>query len=567
MIDDDLHIESIKTNTGKEIIRVNGYYVHSKYNPEKEAKRLAEKNYIPHHAHVVFGYGCGYLVDALLERFQFDEKLIVIDPLLDNERLKVRDEHKNLVIFNSTVINNFDVYLRDLTKGIRTTFQVICLPNYDKLFPSLYKKVLLKIKDVQISNRTNDLTLIMYGEKWQKNFTDNLSNFTKDFSLSLLREAYTCPIIIVSGGPSLSKQLHQLRKIRDSVIVIAAGTTIGSLLAEKIYPDYIVSIDGSEKNYSIFENLSFENTKLIYSTINHPKVRNSFKQSAYVTHTAGWEALSKYLNQQLHLELPILPGGASVANLVFSIAQYITSGPIALIGQDLAYTNNMSHAANNSQAMQINETFLAQNNAFQTEGYYGDVVWTTSPLYSMKLDFESMIRVNVPKAPFFNCTEGGVKINGFEQMPFSDFCEQYVKNEKVEIIEHDSSQQIRFNVMEILQKEVKLYNKLISIFTDGLKELAANPSNTNFDKRVLKKLDQIEEKSQNLFKQLPIETIVAPITMKVMRGYLPKENETADETYQRIYNQTKDLYTELIKVIKKTKSYCKEAIDKHERED
>ena len=46
-----------------------------------------------------------------------------------------------------------------------------------------------------------------------------------------------------------------------------------------------------------------------------------------------------------------------------------------------------------------------------------------------------------------------------------------------------------------------------------------------------------------------------------------QENETAEEAYKRTYNQTKDLYNELIKAIKKTKSYSKEAIDKHKSEE
>jgi len=562
-----IHIEKILTNTGEETLKINGYFIHSKYNPELEAKRLADKYYVPHNAHILFGYGNGYLVDAMLERSQFNEPLIVIDPLLDEGMLKVKKDHEELVIFNSTIIEELNFHLRDFTKGIRTAFQVFCLPNYDKLFPEMYKKILLKIKDVQISNQTNDFTLLWYAEQWQNNFTDNIFHFSKDFSLTLLHKAYTSPIIIVSGGPSLNKQIPLLKKVRDSVIVIAAGSTIRTLLAESIYPDYVVSVDGSEKNYSHFEDTVFENTKLIYTTINQPKVRNSFIQKCYVTDMAGWNAFSRYIREELKIELPVLIGGASVANLVFSIAQYISDGPIAIIGQDLAFTNNATHALNNSQAEQVDEAFLVKHKAFQTEGYYDEVVWTTRPLYSMKLDFESIVRNNYPNMPFFNCTEGGVKIKGFEQLPFTDFCEQYVTDEKVEIIKHDESQHIRLNVVKILQKDIKLYGKLIDIFNDGLKVLASNHSKTRFEERVLKKLDRIEEKSQELLKQLPIESIVSPITMKVMRGYLPKENETAEETYERIYNQTKDLYNELIHAIKKTKSYSKNAIDKYKSEE
>ncbi|MFJ7732324.1 motility associated factor glycosyltransferase family protein [Lysinibacillus sp. NPDC097231] len=567
-MNNELHIEKIQTKLGKEIIRINGYFVHSKYNPDEEAKKLAEKYYVPHHAHIVFGYGCGYLVDALLERFQFDEKLIVIDPLLDNGSVEVKETHEKLVIFNSTVIDDFDIHLRNFTQGIRTTFQVFCLSNYDKLFPNMYKTILSKVKDVQINNRTNDFTLIQYAEQWQNNFTDNLFNFTKDFNLSLLHEKYCCPIIIASGGPSLSKQLPLLKRIRNSVIVMAAGSTIRSLLAEDIYPDYVVSVEGAETNYKHFKDLLLNDTVLIYTLFNQPKVRNSFKKPGYVVNTVGWDTFARYIHEELKIELPIIIGGASVANHTFSIAQYISTGPIAFIGQDLAFTkNNATHATNNNQAEYVDEKFLKKHQAFQVEGYYGNSIWTTAPFHSMKLDFENMIRIAPPKVPFFNCTEGGVKIHGFNQISFAEFCENYVSDEKVKIQEHDPEKKISFNVKQVLQKQLNLYDKLVDILTNALGVLESNRSKTHFETRVLKKLDQTEKKSKELFEQLPIESIVSPITMRVMHGYLPKENETTEETYNRTYNQTKDLYNELIIAIKKTRKYSKEAIKKHKSEE
>ncbi|MGE7999192.1 motility associated factor glycosyltransferase family protein [Lysinibacillus sp. NPDC093190] len=563
----DIYIEKILMKSGDETLKVNDFLIHSKYNPKLESEKLAEKYYVPHHVHIVFGYGCGYLVDALIDRFQFNERLIVIDPLLDNGKIKVKKSHENLIIFNSTVIEDFNIHLQDFAEEIRTSFQVFCLTNYDKIFPELYKKVLQKIKDVQMSNRTNDLTLILFAEQWQKNFIDNLFNLNKDCSLNLLHKSYSCPIVIASGGPSLSKQIPMLKKIRDSIIIIAAGTTIHSLIAEGIYPDYVVSVDPAKENYETFENLYFNNTKIIYTLLNHPRVRDSFKQSGYVVDTSGWGTFSRYIRDELNIEVPILLGGASVANLVFSIAQYITTGPIAFIGQDLAYTNNVTHATYNSQAREVDVEVLKAESAFKVEGYYDDSVWTTPPLYAMKLDFEKMIKRIIPEVLFFNCTEGGVKINGFPQMPFAEFCAQYVTNEKVEIKNHDASQQIQLDVNEVLQKKIKLYEKLIRIFTSGLIELSSNRSNTYFEQRVLRELDKIEEKSQKLLKQLPIESIVSPITMKVMRGYLPRENEEADEKYKRIYNQTKDLYTEMIQAIKKTKNYCNEVFEKHKSEE
>lgn len=562
----NLRIEKILSKTGKDILKVNGLFIHSKYDPELEAKRKAEKIYLPHHAHIIFGYGCGHLVDALVKLFKFNEKVIVIDPLLDEGGIKVKKEHENLTIFNSTAIEDLNYHIKTFAQEFRTKFQISCLPNYDKLFPEQYKKILFRVKETQVDNQVNDATLIKFSEIWQRNFTDNLINANGDYNINLLERAYECPVIVVSGGPSLTKQMPLLRKIRNNVIVIAAGTTIGSLLAEDVFPDYIVSIDGSEINYSTFESLTFNESKLIYTMLNHPKIRHSFKSKGYVTDVDGWAGFSNYLKKQLHIKLPMLLSGSSVSHLVFSIAQYISSGPIALIGQDLAYTNNRSHADNNRQTKTINEEYLKSLNAFQVEGYYGDLVWTIPLFNSMKIDFETIIKNERPKVPFFNCTEGGIKINGFEQISFKEFCESYVSTKKVTILEHSEKETIKIDIIKALQKENELYAKLSKIFSKGLKVLSSNRPNNGFEEHVLIKLDETEKKSQEIISQLPIESIISPITMKVMQLYLPKVDETKKEAYQRVYNQTKDLYTELITAIQKTKTYNNEVLEKYRSE-
>lgn len=39
----DLNMEKVKTKTDGFTLKVNGYYLHSKYNPEREAKQFAEQ--------------------------------------------------------------------------------------------------------------------------------------------------------------------------------------------------------------------------------------------------------------------------------------------------------------------------------------------------------------------------------------------------------------------------------------------------------------------------------------------------------------------------------------------
>ncbi|WP_052130044.1 motility associated factor glycosyltransferase family protein [Ureibacillus sinduriensis] len=555
-------IQYLEAKSGDLTLKINNYFVHSKYDPRREAKQIAEKQYIPHHTHIVFGYGYGYLIDALKDQMHFNEVLLIIDPLSE---LTIREEHKQLNIFNENVIENLEFIVRHLAADTRTTFNIICSSNYDKLFPEMYRELLLKIKGIQYQNRTNDYTLLRYANKWQVNFVENLYHLSKDFSLGELENAYSCPVVIASGGPSLSKQLPQLKKIRDNILLIAAGSTVNSLLAFGIEPDYVVSIDGGEPNYKHFKDLKLENSKIIYTMQNHPGVREAFLQKGYCVDINGLFSFSRYLKEQVKVELPLLEGGGTVAHISFSIAQYISSGPIAMIGQDLAYTDNLTHAANNKNARQIDEEFIKKHEAFQTEGYNNNLVYTSPPFYSMKLDFEQLIKMKPPKTPFYNCTEGGIKLEGFEDLAFVDFCDKYVKGEKVTIINHNDNCTLQFDVDKLLKRDIDLYNKLIYNLTNGLSILLKNRSNSNFEQNVLKKLELVDQKTNDLFKILPIESVTAPVTLKVMNEFLPKVNETPEESYQRVKEQTKTLYKKLMEAVQFTKNCTEEILLNHKQ--
>ncbi|CAM5191058.1 hypothetical protein UACE39S_04182 [Ureibacillus acetophenoni] len=556
-------VQYLESKSGEITLKINDFFVHSKYNPNREAKQIAEKQYIPHYTHIIFGYGRGYLAEALLQQFKFDEVLIVIDPLLENGTLTIRKEHEQFNIFNKNAIENLEFIVGTLAEETRTTFNIICLSNYDKLFPELYKKLLVKVKGIQYQNRTNDYTLMRYAESWQVNFIKNLYHLSNDVSLAKLEQIYDCPVVIAFGGPSLSKQIEQLKKVRDSIILIAAGSTINSLLAAEIEPDYVVSIDGGVPNFNHFKDLKLEKAHLIYSMQNHPGVREAFLKNGYCLDIKGLYGFSKYLKEQVKVNLPQLDGGGTVAHVCFTIAQYISTGPIALIGQDLAYTDNLTHAANNKNAREIDEMFIKEYEAFQVEGYNEDLVYTNPMYYSMKLEFEQMIKMNPPTVPFFNCTEGGIKLLGYEQLTFLEFCNRFIKKSKVVIIEHQDDDALNFNVESLLKQDLSNYRKLLNNLRDGLSTLAMNRSTVQFEPRVLKKLDQIDMESRKLFEQLPLDSITNPITMNITRHFLPKLNETPEEMYLRVKNQTKTLYKKLTEAIQFAKRTTEEILKEH----
>ncbi|WP_107840215.1 motility associated factor glycosyltransferase family protein [Metasolibacillus meyeri] len=549
-----MNIEYLETKVGVPTVKVGDYFIHSKYNPLADAEQLAKKIYTPHYAHILFGYGCGYVIDALQKVQHFNEPILVIDPLFKKEQFKISTKHHHLPLYNEDSIGRWDVILKEFASDYRTSFKVFCLPNYDKMFPDIYKELLLDIKGVQYKNSTNDYTLLRYAKDWQNNLMNNLFYLENDCSGYDLQQKYTAPVVVAAGGPSLNKQLPLLRKYRQQLILMAAGSTASTLLNEGIEPDYVVSIDGGEPNYNHFKNMRFEHAELLYTAQSHPGVRTSFERKAYMFNAAGFKGTNEYLAKRLKLDLPTVPGGGSVAHSAFSLAQLLTSGSIALIGQDLAFTDNLTHAKHNINAREVDAQFLQEQEAFQTEGYNGELIWTTPGFYSMKLEFEDLLVKEPPVNLFFNCTEGGIKLNNYKQIPFQQFCEQFAKEQAVKIVTSIGSG-IFQEAAEQLERDIHLYEEMIKFLDEGIQALEQNKKIDEFDNKTVKKLEKIDKHLQRKLKQLAIETIASPVTMKVMRDYLPKINETKQEQFERVREQTEVLYTELKKIVE----YCIEA--------
>lgn len=557
----ELQIEFLEAKTGDTTLKINEYFIHSKYNPKQEAVRNAELNYTPHHVHVVFGYGCGHLVEALIEIRAFNEAIIVIDPLFNDDVINKPENHERVYYFNTDVLPYLEYYISDIDRNNRILFKAFCLSNYDKLFPELYKTMLQKVKDLQNRNAVNDFTLIRYADSWYNNFVHNMFHLQRDYSGKLLEKAYDVGAVVVAGGPSLQKQMPLLKQYRKHFLIICAGSTINSLIAEGIEPDYAVTIDGGDPNYQHFKNVKLNNTKVVYTMFNHPLVRNSFENDGYIVDTKGNESLTKYIKQKLHMDLPVFLGGASVAHTAYNFAKYITTGPVALIGQDLAYTDNLTHARTNKFAREIDEAFIKKVEGFKVTSYDGEQIWTNPVLNSMRLEFEDLLKMDPPGNLVYNCTEGGVKIEGFQQIPFKQFCETYKSKEEVELIEHPK-QLAKFNIIEQLECERKNYKELINILNEAIYVVTKAKRHNFFDSVSLKQLDRLDKKIKKITNEVLVDILIVPTVLRILRSYLPTVNETEQQKFDRTYTQMNDLYRSMKSAIERADNTLKNLIEK-----
>jgi hypothetical protein len=240
-------VESKQDNINS--IKLGNLYLHSRYKPLEEARKIAQTSYKKNHLHILFGFGLGYIAGAFLEKLSDDDRLLIIEP--DAELFKIASEkfENQNIIKDSKVqisvgleISNVEYLLNSNFQGFMGRFTIITSPNYSKIYPKFYKAFLEKTKEHLMLEVINNNTRHIFSKQWQENFISNLYKAYTAHNIEEIKGKLTCPIVIASGGPSLTKQLPFLKNIKHKALIICAGSTINSLLSENIKPDLIVFI-------------------------------------------------------------------------------------------------------------------------------------------------------------------------------------------------------------------------------------------------------------------------------------------------------------------------------------
>ena len=580
-------IKLIETKSGHLSAELDGCLLHSRYDPVKEAKKFAEKNYKKNHLHILFGLGLGYQAKELLNLMGESDALFIIEPNAEvfetakkNGFLKRFLGDKRMGIYIEKARSESGEALKDLDKVLmgwlrlypnRTAFS--CLPNYDKLYPDVLKILKKKIKDTTKKLLIDVNTMHFFALKWQKNFVQNLyTSLIKAKPFKGLVGRFSCPIVITSGGPSLIKQLDLLRKVKNKCIVLCAGSTIGSLLKHDVKPHCVVTVDGSGVNYTHFKDINIDNVLMIYELMLHHKIpeEHSGAQAVFNFYKSR-EGLIKKLQKR---DLGTAFMGFSVANTALSIAAQLTSGPICVIGQDLAYTDNLSHADGNKGLKEINLDSVKDSKIYTfAKGYYGDEVLTDYAFLGMKDSFEKIVSYykNVNQSrPIVNSTEGGLHIDGMDYMPFKEFVDKYCTQ--------DSTGEVRLLFekpefepdVEHFYKQIKKYkntlNKVIEICESAKKKHDRVKYELEIPNSIIKSLENIDKKLVKFLKDEFMKDVLEPVIFRVYNRYVEKENETPEEKTKRVLKKSKALYAEIKDAAEVTKEFVEELIKRVERD-
>lgn len=558
-IGEKFNVELMTNEAGLRLMKWQGYYLQSPYNPTKEAERIVDANYQTGHLHILFGIGAGHIANSLVERLTEEDQLLIIEPSKNLfERGQVEgcfdfvSDHPRIKIIVGFEPKAIEEVIINLVVGMYFgKTKVIESPNYNKIFLREIKQLYELIRDASRLVLININTSNLFAKQWHENHFYNLCQAWETIPFGRYLNRFTCPVIIVASGPSLSKQLDTLKTITTNALIICAGSSINPLLRAGIKPHLIVTIDGGDNNFHHFENLQIDDIPLAYSLNVHKGIPR-MHQGLQIVFNCNEQNLSEWVSEIIGEDLGYVIGGPSVANYCFDVARQVSSGPICFIGQDLAYTNNATHAAGNKNTRKVTDNEIESSSKYiYAEGYFGDRVLTDHVFLGMRRSFELQIKKLKKEGDLravINATEGGLNITGALNNTFSQFIKDYCQEDftgELAVLQRGVKgdygmkvriqKSLRCQVPE-LQEAAKYAKRALAVLGGISKD------NSTVDTNVLKKLDKIDAQIQKTMDNNLLHYVFLPTLLKINYFFKETNNETEVDRNKRILGKSEALY-------------------------
>lgn len=406
--------------------------MNSTYRPLQEAKKWAEQfNYQNMNIiAILYGLGNGVFLGEMLKHLDSDAKVYVCEPdlalfqycldhfdmeeILNDERVQIYVDQINLDGFAGALERN--VHWTNLTSQI-----VSHHPSYDKVYIEQYKDFLAVVENVNKLAKVNRDTEEHLAHSAVSNVMKNLhfikdSNYIPDLTAEISEEV---PAIVVAAGPSLDKNIDLLKNAKGKAFILATDTAVKYLLAHDAPFDAIITLDARKspkhladercEKVPIFSNVEAKNLFLE----NNRSRKIWFRCEPYT------EALYKDFGR----EFPPYSSGGSVATGAFSTCVALGFKKIVLIGQDLAYDGDVTHAGGVEKHI-VNESYGSK----MVDGVNGGKVRSRYDWLIYKDWFEDAIRA-LPEIEVIDATEGGALIEGSKVRTLADVIENECNRE------------------------------------------------------------------------------------------------------------------------------------------
>ncbi|EIO6068865.1 motility associated factor glycosyltransferase family protein [Campylobacter upsaliensis] len=384
-----------------------------------------------------YGISNAFMIENLLQNpyhchlLVYERNLALLYTLLSSIDLSVALAQKRLLIFNEVSQMEYIFETQPFLAYSRTYFLELMSDFYAREQKEILalNSFLMEGFKKSILKQGNDPKDALQGIR---QYVYNLDSMIKNPSLKELlakRGAKFKSCVIVSTGPSLSKQLPLLKEVQERVVIFAADSAYPILMQNDIVPDYVCMVERTDFTAEFFKH-DFGNkddkTTFLLASLVHPNAIEYLEKRG-----RNYILISKHLNFAQYVDLKafgLLPSAVSVAHMALALALELEFKELVFIGQDLAYDDvghshpkDYQHSANfESEAYEKIKVV-----AYGGEGFVeSHEIW----IFFRQI-LEDLVKY-VVSAKIYNATQGGARIEGMIEKPFSECCKDFNENKQ-----------------------------------------------------------------------------------------------------------------------------------------
>ncbi|ELM0176394.1 motility associated factor glycosyltransferase family protein, partial [Campylobacter jejuni] len=362
------------------------------------------------------------------------------------------------------------------------------------------------------------------------------------------RKGVSDTAIIVSTGPSLTKQLPLLKKYASKATIFCADSSYPILAKHGIKPDYVLSLERIPLTSEFFNNDFGEFDKdimFIVKSVTHPHTIKYLQKN-----NRAFILVSTYASFIQYLKLDYFGYfnmGKSVANMSYLLTEYLNYKNIILIGQDLAYAKDgFSHTKDYKNLDKHEGHFQRDKGKFQCLAYGGNGKVESSEIWTMfRLIFENDINYfqKLFNITTYNCTEGGARIEGTIEKPFLWACENLLDKdlnkpfEKLEPLSLNKQNEFLLKAYYKVCKSIEHcrdFSKILSNDFENIQSVYLGLNEKEEDINLaIKKIDEFKNKLEDIKQMQDLYEILGPLLtqfeLNLARIYVlnPKTKEDA----------------------------------------
>ncbi|EGO3199131.1 motility associated factor glycosyltransferase family protein [Campylobacter jejuni] len=500
-----------------------------------------------------YGFGNGVLFKALLQNknhqhivvFEKDIEIIwIMFHILDfshelqNARLIVLNTNK-LEIQDYNELCSFKPFFQ----FSRIYFLELMSHYYERFHEDvleLNKKLAENFKNSIVSHGNDPLDALQGIEQFVYNLPQMITHPSYKELLSK-RKGISDTAIIVSTGPSLTKQLPLLKKYASKATIFCADSSYPILAKHGIKPDYVLSLERIPLTSEFFNNDFGEFDKdiiFICAGVVHPKAIEYLKGR-----NRKYLIIPRYLYFPIYIKLKyfdFLYNTPSVAHMSYFLSVLLNHKNIIFIGQDLAYAENGNSHPDDYQNSANYESQMYEH--ILTEAYGGKKEIKTHEFW---IFFKQILEAMIIKYHIttYNCTEGGARIEGTIEKPFLWACENLLDKdlnkpfEKLEPLSLNKQNEFLLKAYYKVYQSIKHCRDFSKILSNDFEKIQSIYLSLNEKEEYLnlaiEKIDEFKNKLEDIKQMQDLYEILQPLRtqfeLNLARIYVlnPKTKEDA----------------------------------------